>query len=66
MRPDGCGEHRQKHLRVHLLPKGKDFSIQVTKIYQVNIPYAAKQLLQELMAMHIVPKLYFASKKNYI
>ena len=32
----------------------------------MNIPYAAKQLLQELMAMHIVPKLYFASKKNYI
>lgn len=37
-----------------------------TKIYQVNIPYAAKQLLQELMAMHIVPKLFFSSKKNYI
>jgi DNA-directed RNA polymerase beta subunit len=40
--------------------------MQNTKIYQVDIPYAAKQLLQELMAMHIVPKLYFAPKKNYI
>eukprot|EP00178_Gracilaria_changii_P000678 TRINITY_DN10884_c0_g1_i1.p1 TRINITY_DN10884_c0_g1~~TRINITY_DN10884_c0_g1_i1.p1 ORF type:complete len:123 (-),score=7.41 TRINITY_DN10884_c0_g1_i1:25-393(-) len=38
----------------------------MTTIYQVNIPYAAKQLLQELMAMHIVPKLYFPPKKNTI
>lgn len=37
-----------------------------TKIYQVNIPYAAKQLLQELMAMHIVPKLFFPQKKHTI
>lgn len=42
------------------------FLTQTTKIYQVNIPYAAKQLLQELMAMHIVPKLFFPQKKNYI
>jgi DNA-directed RNA polymerase beta subunit len=32
----------------------------------VEIPYAAKQLLQELMAMHIVPKLFFPEKKNFI
>lgn len=25
----------------------------------MEIPYAAKQLLQELMAMHILPRLYF-------
>jgi len=37
-----------------------------TKIYQMGIPYAAKQLLQELMAMHIVPKLFFPQKKNFI
>jgi DNA-directed RNA polymerase beta subunit len=30
------------------------------------IPYAAKQLMQELMAMHIVPKLYVDAKKNCI
>lgn len=40
--------------------------MQTTKIYQVNIPYAGKQLMQELMAMHIVPKMYFPPKKNYI
>ena len=36
------------------------------KIYQVEIPYAAKQLLQELMAMHILPKLYFKEKTTTI
>jgi DNA-directed RNA polymerase II subunit RPB2 len=37
------------------------------KIVQVLIPYAAKQLIQELMAMHIIPRLMVDSaQKNYI
>ena len=63
---DGCCEPDQKRIQLHLLRKGNYKFIQTTKIYQVNIPYAAKQLLQELMAMHIVPKMYFAQKKNTI
>lgn len=30
------------------------------------IPYAAKQLLQELMAMHILPRLFVDAKNNCI
>lgn len=33
-----------------------------TKVYKVNIPYATKQLIQELIAVHIMPKLYFVDK----
>jgi DNA-directed RNA polymerase II subunit RPB2 len=42
-----------------LVKNRKDF-----KIYQVYIPYAAKQLVQELMAMHIFPKLYFDKNRT--
>ncbi len=66
MWPDGSCQHYKEHLRVYLLQEGNNCLTKATKIYQVNIPYAAKQLLQELMAMHIVPKLYFADKRNYI
>jgi hypothetical protein len=30
------------------------------------LPYAAKQLMQELTAMHIVPRLFLDVKPNYI
>ncbi|EGR32674.1 RNA polymerase ii second largest subunit, putative [Ichthyophthirius multifiliis] len=37
------------------------------KIVQVFLPYAAKQLIQELMAMHIVPRIMVKiNKKNYV
>lgn len=35
-----------------------------SKIVEVDIPYAAKQLIQELMAMHIVPKMNFLMPKR--
>jgi DNA-directed RNA polymerase II subunit RPB2 len=36
----------------------------VYPIYQVHIPYAAKTLIQELMAMHIATRLKFDIKKD--
>ena len=36
----------------------------MSDIVQVNIPYAAKQLIQELMAMHIMPKLQLTAEKD--
>ena len=50
-----------KGVFLQLIQKKKD-----GKIYQVEIPYAAKQLLQELMAMHILPKLFFDSQTTNI
>lgn len=50
-----------KRYNFTLFQKKKD-----PKICQVPIPYAAKQLLQELMAMHVVPRLILDVKKNSI
>ncbi len=38
-------------------------SCKSSQIVEVTLPYAAKQLLQELCAMHIVPRLIFPTKK---
>lgn len=38
-------------------------SCKSSQIVEVTLPYAAKQLMQELCAMHIVPRLIFPIRK---
>lgn len=56
---------------MHELQQGKQIVTQGPKkkeprIYQVELPYAAKQLMQELTAMHIVPRIELDIKPNSI
>lgn len=48
-------------------PKGHGYgciNCKTSIIKSVEMPYAAKQLIQELMAMHIVPRLNFENRKH--